>query len=178
MSTHPYERAVFAFYPNQAAAEDAVHALQQAGIPPQRISVIGKDWQANEALQGHWTLPRSEERGLVHEGEREAFWLGGLFGLLEGFGFFLVPGLGPLAILGPLAGFLTGGAFGGMMGKLFGDLAFEDVSAQYRQRLLAGEFLVAVISAKEEEPTIRRKISDTHPLEIESVPLEEKEAAR
>jgi hypothetical protein len=173
MRAGPYERAVIAVYPDHATAEEAVHALHQAGIPPTRISILGKDWQARQALQGRWTLPRSEEHGLVHEVKREGFWLGGLFGLLEGFGFFLVPGLGLLAVLGPLAGFLSGGTLGRLIGGVVGELDFAEQSAEYRRRLIAGEFLVVVLGTKEEEPMTRERLSGTHPLEIESLPLDE-----
>ena len=44
-------------------------------------------------------------------GKRGAFW-GGFWGLLFGSGFFVIPGIGPLIVLGPLVGWIIGAVEG------------------------------------------------------------------
>ena len=54
-------------------------------------------------------------------------WVGGLFGLLMGFGLFVLPIAGTLIVLGPLAGLIAGAISGAGIGALVsGLMAFGD----------------------------------------------------
>lgn len=171
------ERAVVATYSSQAAAEVAVRRLQLDGIASERLSIIGSKWEAREALQGHWNLPEWEKAGLEKEGEREGFWVGSLFGMLEGFAFFLVPALGPIVVLGPVAGFLFGGGLGMLVGWAFGEATAEEISSRYRERLASGHFLVVAMCMADEEAGIRSKLELVHPDTVEGLPVKAWEGA-
>jgi hypothetical protein len=94
MATEP---AVIATYDTHAAAEAAVHDLQSAGFDLKKLSIVGKDYHTEEHVVGYYN---TGDR-MKHWGKMGAFW-GGLWGLLFGWAFFLVPGIGPVLVAGPL----------------------------------------------------------------------------
>jgi hypothetical protein len=139
--------AVIATYPDHASAEEAVRRLQQEGIPMQDLSIIGKDFQAVEQPVGFVTTGT-----VAGAGARVGAWTGGIFGLLVGAAFLVVPGLGPVVIAGPLAaallggleGALAGAAFGGLTGALVGLGISRDKAIRYESQVKAGKFLVTL----------------------------------
>src|SRR5262249_28692585 len=138
---------VIATYPDHASAEDAVRRLQKEGIPMQNLSIIGKDFQTVEQPLGFVTTGT-----VAGEGAKVGAWTGGLFGLLLGAAFLIVPGLGPVVIAGPLAAALLGGIEGGVAGAAFGGLAgalvglgiSKDKAIRYESQVKAGKFLVTL----------------------------------
>ena len=64
-----------------------------------KLSIVGKDYHTEEHVVGYYN---AGDRMLAW-GKMGAFW-GGLWGLLSGAAFFLVPGIGPLVFAGHLAG--------------------------------------------------------------------------
>jgi hypothetical protein len=105
------------------------------------------------------------ERGIQHQSEREGIWLGGLFGLMAGFGsWLLLPGMGLLALAGPLAGMCLG-AFAGIIG---GQLTVTDFASEYRGRLAAENFLVLVRCTMAQEPRVFQAFEDSRPLTLKS----------
>jgi hypothetical protein len=141
------QATVIAVYPDHASAEDAVRRLQADGIDMKNVSIIGKDFQAVEKPLGFVT-PGS----VAKDGAKVGAWSGGLFGLLIGAAFLIVPGVGPVVIAGPLAAALLGGAegalggaaFGGLMGALVGLGVSKDKAIRYESEVKAGKFLVTL----------------------------------
>jgi len=166
-----YDRAAVGVYPSHTDAEEAVRRLEGAGIPLQEISIIGRDLKAQEAKLGRYLPPDYVEEGLEHQSEREGIWIGGLFGLMVGFGSFLVPAIGILVVLGPLAGLLGGMAVGAVVGEITGQTSFYDLAAEYRDSLQAGHFLVLVHCTTDEEMRIRQVIESTQPIMVKSQPM-------
>lgn len=162
------DRAAVGVYSNHAEVESAVRMLEIAGIALQDISIIGGDRQALEASLGHYSPPDFVEQGLQHQGEREGIWMGGLFGLLVGFGSFFLPGVGVLVVLGPLAGLLGGMGAGAVLGDMTGELTFTEIAADYRDWLVAGNFLVIVHCTTGEEPRVRQMLEATQLLTVKS----------
>jgi len=84
--------AVFGRY---SGAEKTVKELKDGGFDVKELSIIGSDYH-------------SEENGVVfyNTGDRMMYWdktgafWGGLWGLLFGSAFFLIPGLGPIFAAG------------------------------------------------------------------------------
>ena len=101
-----------AVYRHHTDAEDAVHRLERAGIPMQKISIIGRNFELREDVQGYY---RPSDAAL--EGAGFGAWMGGLFGLLMGFGMFVFPIAGTLIVLGPLAGMIAGAVSGAGFGR-------------------------------------------------------------
>lgn len=71
-----------------------------------------------------------------------------MFGLLMGFGLFVLPVAGTLIVLGPLSGLIAGAISGAGIGALVNGLMAmgipKDQALKYEARLQAGEFLVIV----------------------------------
>jgi hypothetical protein len=96
-------KAVAGVYKTHTAAEAAVMELQKAGLDMKTLSVAGKDYHSDELLVAYYNT-----------GDRMMAWgkIGGfwerLWGLLFGAAFFFVPGIGPIAVAGPLVGSIVG----------------------------------------------------------------------
>ena len=99
-----------AIYPTHTQAEDAVKLLKDGGIDVKNISVVGKGFHAEEHPIGYYN---TGDR-VKFWGKEGAFW-GGLWGMLFGSAFFWVPGVGPLAVAGPLTATLVGGVEGAVI---------------------------------------------------------------
>jgi hypothetical protein len=150
------QATVIATYPDHASAEDAVRRLQKDGFPMQNLSIIGKDFQAVERPLGLVTTGT-----VAKEGAKVGAWTGGIFGLLVGAAFLIMPGIGAVVVAGPLAaallggieGALAGAAFGGLTGTLVGLGISKDKAIRYESQIKAGKFLVTL---QGDEPQIER----------------------
>jgi len=156
-----------AVYRHHTDAEDAVHRLERAGIPMQKISIIGRNFELREDVQGCYRTERRRTR-------RSRLWCmdGGLFGLLMGFGMFVFPIAGTLIVLGPLAGMIAGAVSGAGLGALVNGLMAlgipKDRALKYQSRLLAGEFLVTVTGTPEEVTRAREILQNSGEIELET----------
>ena len=158
-------QAAVAVYKKFYDAEDAVRQLQKGGIPMEKVSIIGKDWQVRQDVQGFYTPSDAAKAGAV-----EGAWWGGLFGMLMGAGLFLMPVTGPLLVLGPLAGLVAGAVGGAGLGALVSGLVAmgipKDQAIKYQARLEAGEFLVVVNGTPQEVEKARQILEDTERTEV------------
>ncbi|CAM3417219.1 general stress protein [Parendozoicomonas haliclonae] len=134
-----------AIYKTHHAADDAVKRLQKAGFDMKKISVVGNDYHTEEHVVGYYnTGDRMKAWGKIG-----AFW-GGLWGILFGAAFFVIPGIGPLVVAGPLVAAIVGGLEGavvvGGLTAIGAGLASigipKDSIVRYEESLSAGEFLV------------------------------------
>ena len=80
---------------------------RRRGLTCQKLSIVGKDAHTEEHVVGYYN---AGDR-MQFWGTLGAFW-GWLGGLLVGGALFVIPGLGPVIVLGPLVGGLVG-ALGG-----------------------------------------------------------------
>lgn len=161
------DQSAVAVFNNFAEAEDAVRQLHRGGIPMEKISIIGKDWQVREDVQGFYTPTDAAK-----EGAAGGAWIGGLFGMLMGSAFFLLPAVGPLVVLGPLAGMLAGAIGGAGLGALVSALIAmgipKEEAIKYQARLEAGEFLVVVNGTPDEVEKGREILQGTSQTEIKT----------
>jgi hypothetical protein len=159
--------SVVAVYRHHSDAEDAVRRLQRAGIPMQEISIIGRNFELREDVQGYY---RPSDAAL--EGAGFGAWVGGLFGVLMGFGLFIFPVAGTLIVLGPLAGLIAGAVGGAGVGALVNGLMAlgipKDRALKYQSRLQAGEFLVTVTGTPEEANRAKEILRNSGELELET----------
>src|SRR5579862_7860234 len=94
--------SVVAVYNSHTDAEQAVGKLSEASFDITKVSIIGKDYHSEEKVVGYYTT-----------GDRMKSWgglgafLGGIWGLLFGAGFFLIPGIGPVLVAGPFLAALS-----------------------------------------------------------------------
>jgi uncharacterized membrane protein len=94
--------SIVAIYPSHTAAEAAVKELQQSGFDMKQLSIVGRDYHTEEHVVGYYNLgDRMKKWGGIG-----AFW-GWIWGLLFGSALFVIPGIGPLLIAGPLVGWIV-----------------------------------------------------------------------
>ena len=84
-------------FDTHADAEQAIRSLNDAGFNMKKLSLVGKGWHTEEQAMGFYT---SGDR-IKSWGGRGAFW-GSLWGLLFSPAVFILPGIGLLALAGPI----------------------------------------------------------------------------
>lgn len=99
--------SVVAIYDTHEQAELAIRELQQAGIDMKSLSIAAKDTHTDEHVVGYYN---AGDR-MMYWGKVGAFW-GGFWGLLFGSAAFLIPGIGPILVAGPLVGWIVAGLEG------------------------------------------------------------------
>ncbi len=137
--------AVVALYNTHAEAEDAVRALQHVEFDLQKLSIVGKDFAAEEAAIGYYTTGDRMKAW----GKTGTFW-DGVWGLLSGSAVFMLPGFGPLLAAGPVVGWIVGALEGpaaagslSALGAGFFSIGIpEDSIIEYETQLKAGKYLV------------------------------------
>jgi hypothetical protein len=151
------KQTVVASYGSHSDAEEAVRKLQNGGVPMAHISIIGRDWQMREDVQGFY-----HPDDAMKEGAKQGAWFGGIFGMFMGMGMFMFPVAGALFVLGPLSGLIAGAIGGAGIGALVSGLVTmgipKDQALKYEGRLQAGEFLVVVHDATLDETTLAHQI--------------------
>ena len=102
--------AVVGVYGSHIKAEASIKELQRSGFDMKKLSIVGKDYHTEEHVIGYYN---AGDRMKVW-GKLGAFW-GGLWGMLFGSAFFLIPGIGPIMVFGPLVGWIVAALEGAVM---------------------------------------------------------------
>jgi len=148
-STH----SVVGVFLNHQDAESAIKDLQKTGYDMKKLSVVAKDCHTEENVIGYYN---AGDR-MATWGKYGLFW-GWVWGLLFGSAFFLIPGVGPVMIGGPLVSSLvnaleTAVATGGLS-ALGGALASigipHDSVVRYETALKADKFLLVAHGTAQE----------------------------
>ena len=134
-------------------AENAVKELQKSGFDMKKLSIVGKGYHTEEQVVGFY---HTGDR-MKHWGKLGAFW-GGLWGILFGAGFFLIPGVGPIIAAGPLVASIVGGlegavAFGGLSALGAGLYSMgipKDSVINYESSIKSDKFLLVVHGSGDE----------------------------
>lgn len=163
------ENAIVAVYDDHAAAEKAVDQLKRTGFDMTKLSIVGKDYHTEENVVGYYN---SGDR-MKYWGKMGAFW-GGLWGLLFGYAFFVVPGIGPVLVAGPVAAWivaaLEGAAVVGGLSAIGAGLYSigipRDSVLQYEVALKADKFLLIAHGTADEVAKARETIERTSPVEV------------
>jgi hypothetical protein len=159
-----------AVYNSHTEAEEAVAKLGAAAFDIKKISIIGKDYHTEEKVVGYY----SAGDRMKSWGGMGAFW-GGIWGLLFGAGFFLIPGIGPVLVAGPFLAALIGALesavlVGGLsaLGAGLVSLGIPKNSAvKYEAAIKADKFVLVVHGTPEELDRARTILADTSPISIE-----------
>lgn len=128
-------------------AESAVKELQKSGYDMKKLSVVGKGYHTEEMVVGYYN---TGDR-MATWGKYGLFW-GWIFGLLFGSAFFIIPGLGPIVVGGPLVTWLIGaletavvaGGLTALGGALSGIGIAKDSVLRYETALKASKFILVV----------------------------------
>lgn len=144
--------SVVAIYDTHEQAEQAVKSLQEAGIDMKSLSIAAKGQHTNEHVVGYYN---ANDR-IKYWGKVGAFW-GGFWGLLFGSALFVIPGLGPVLVAGPLVAWIVAGLEGaavvGGVGAIGGGLASigipNDSILKYELALKTDKFLLIVHGSRD-----------------------------
>ena len=136
------DQAVVASYQTHAAAEAAVRRLGDGGLPLSQVSLIGRVFETRGLIQGFYCPP---ER--IGEDATGLAWRSGVFALMTGAtGFFVLPVVGCVTILGLLSTFVAAAVNVAGVGALINGLVTigipRDEALGYQTRLQEDEFLV------------------------------------
>ncbi len=142
-----------AVYKTHEEAEQAVKELEHAGVDMKKLSIVGKGYHTDEHAIGYYN---TGDR-VKFWGKQGAFW-GGLWGLLFGSAFFWIPGIGPLAVGGPLVSILVGGLEGAALtgglvalgAALYSVGIPKDSIIHYETAIKSDKFLLIVHGTRDE----------------------------
>ena len=158
--------SVIGVYDHHADAESAIRSLKRSGFDIQRLSIIGKGYQSEEHAVGFYTTgDRMKTWGGIG-----AAW-GGLWGLLVGGAFVIVPGFGPVAVAGGLASLMVGalegavviGGLSALGAGLVGLGLTKEQAIKYERELKADRYLLFVHGTQAEADAARAMLK---PLDV------------
>jgi hypothetical protein len=164
------DNAVVAIYKSHIEAEAAVKELQGSSFDMKKLSIVGRDEHTDEHVIGYYN---AGDR-MKYWGKAGAFW-GGIWGMLFGSAFFLIPGVGPLLVAGPLVGWVLGALEGALVvgglsaiGAGLYSLGIPKNSIlQYETALKTGKFVLIAHGTSEEATRAREIIKRTNPDALE-----------
>jgi hypothetical protein len=165
--------SVAAVFAQHEGAERAVKELKDSGFDVKKLSIIGSDYHSEEDVVGFYN---TGDR-MAFWGKTGAFW-GGLWGLLFGSAFFLIPGLGPIIAAGPVVAWIVGALEGAIVvggvsalgAGLIGLGIPKDSVVKYEESLKAGKFLLVAHGTAEE---VQKARDILHTASAEQIDLHE-----
>jgi uncharacterized membrane protein len=175
-----YKNAVVAVFDTHQGAESAVKELQTANFDMKQMSIVAKDYQTDENVVGFYN---SGDR-MKYWGKIGAFW-GGLWGLLFGSGFFLIPGVGPVLVAGHLVTYIVGaleGAaiYGGLTALgagLYGLGIPKNSVLEYETAVRCNKFLLVAHGTSLEVERVKQILSQSSSTDVKSFELEQAQMA-
>jgi uncharacterized membrane protein len=172
--------SVVAIFHTHPEAEQAVKDLQRSGVDMRTVSIVGKELETDEQVVGYYNVGDRMKRW----GKVGAFW-GGFWGLLFGSAFFVIPGLGPLLMAGPIITWIVGALEGavvvggaGVLGAgLFSIGVPKDSVLQYETAIKNEKFLLIVSGSAAEVAKAKEVLGTLQPAHLELHPESEIAAA-
>jgi len=163
------QNAVVTVYNTHEEAEEAVKALQKGGFDMTKLSIIGKEYHTEQHVVGYYN---AGDR-MKYWGKMGAFW-GGLWGFLVGAAFFVVPGIGPILIPGPVAAWVIGALEGAVVvgglsaigAGLYSIGIPKDSVLRYEAALKADKFLLIAHGSEDEVEHAKDILRATRPAEM------------
>jgi len=161
------ENSVVAVYHTHADADRAVKELQRGGVDMHKLSIVGKGYHTDEQVVGYYN---AGDR-MKYWGKVGAFW-GGFWGLLFGSALFIIPGLGPILVAGPLVAWIVAGLEGavevGALGALGAGLYSigipKDSVVKYETALKTDQFVLIAHGTAAEVAKAKEIIDSTNPV--------------
>jgi uncharacterized membrane protein len=146
-------KKMVAMYDSHEKAEKDISTLKKSGFKMENLSIVGKDYHTEEKVVGYYNL--GDRMKLW--GSNGAFW-GGMWGLLFGSAFFIIPGIGPLVVAGPivaamvgaLEGAVTLGGLSALGAALFSIGIPKDSILEYETDIKAGKFMLLAHGSENE----------------------------
>ncbi len=153
MSITPRTDSIVAVLNTHTEAEKLVKELQKVRFDMKKLSIVARDYHADEHVVGYYNTS-----GRVrYWGDLDTFW-GGFWRLPVGSAFLLVPGLGPIVVVGPLVSWIVAAlegasVWGGLSAVGAGLYSLgipRDRILTYENSLRANKFLVIAHGTTEE----------------------------
>jgi hypothetical protein len=162
------KNAMVAVYNTHTEAEAAIKELQRAGFAMNKLSIVGKDYHSDEHVVGYYN---TGDR-MKYWGKLGAFW-GGIWGLLFGWAFFAIPGIGPILVGGPLVAWLVSAlesavAVGGIsaLGAALYSIGIpKDSVLRYETAIKAGNYVLVAHGTADEVNKAKEIIEGTEAVE-------------
>ncbi len=162
------KNSVVAIFESHTQAEDAVRELQESGFDMKKLSIVGRDYHTDEHVVGYYN---AGDR-MMYWGKLGAFW-GGLWGMLFGWAFFFVPGVGPLLVAGPLVTWIVGALEGALVtggltalgAGLYSIGIPKNSVLQYEAKVKAGKFLLVLHGTPQEVERAKERLDNTQATE-------------
>jgi hypothetical protein len=153
-------KAIAAFFRTRPEGESAREALYQAGYSTDEVSYLAGDTSGHETPK---VGPPVRDSGTQSEAGADAF-VGGVVGLAAGAVLSVIPGIGPLLAIGPIAGAIGGLTAGVTAGGIIGLLKDHGISEEkaefYAEGVRRGGALITIHGVNEEREKEARKILD------------------
>jgi len=156
--------SVVAVYDTHAQAEHAIKRTAGGGCGHEEPFDCGKDTHTDEHVVGYYN---AGDR-MKYWGKVGIFW-GGFWGLLFGSGLFLIPGVGPILVAGPLVAWIIAGLEGaavvGGVGAIGAGLVSigipKDSVLKYEVALKTDKFLLIVHGTEDAVSNAKNIIAGT-----------------
>ena len=162
--------AVVAVFASHQAAETAIRKLAAGGLDLKHFSIVGKGYHTEETPMGFYNA-----------GDRVRFWgqngavWGGLWGLFFGGMLMVVPVIGPVMVLGPLAasvfsafeGAVVVGGLSALGAAIYGLGIPKDSVIRYEEALKADGFLVMAHGSVNETQRARTMLEAMGPTSLD-----------
>jgi len=163
-----HDHSPFYVFNTHVEAEQAIQSLSRAGFDMKKLSLIGKGYHTEEHPLGFYT---TGDR-IKTWGGMGAFW-GGIWGLLFAPAVFFLPGLGLMAMAGPIAvalvSCLEGAAVVGGISALGAALTQigvpKDQVIKYETALKVDKYVLLVHGSADEVAKVHTVLSNTKLLE-------------
>ncbi len=147
------QTSVVAVFARHTGAEDAIKMLQEGGFNVRQLSIIGRGFYHDQQVSGCYS---TGER-MKYWGELGAFW-DGLWGVLTGAAFLIIPGLGPVIVAGHIATWIMGAieaalVIGGLtvLGSALVSFGIPRASvANYEESVNSGKYLLIANGSAQE----------------------------
>jgi hypothetical protein len=139
------QNSVVAIFAEHSGAESAVKQLKTGGFDIKKLSIMGRDYHTEQNVIGFYNIGDR----MKNWGKYGAFW-GGVFGMLFGAAFLIVPGIGPVIaagsvvtwIVGALEGAVVVGGLSALGAALFSLGIPKDSVLRYETSVKAGKFVL------------------------------------
>jgi uncharacterized membrane protein len=163
------QNSVVAVFAQHSGAENAVKQLKDSRFDVKQLSIVGSDYHSNEDVVGFYN---TGDR-MMYWGKTGAFW-GGLWGMLFGAAFLVIPGIGPIIAAGPVVTWIIGALEGAIMvggisalgAGLFSLGIPKDSVVKYETSIKAGKFLLIAHGTADEVQRARAVLESTGAEEI------------
>ena len=150
-------------------ADQAIKELQKSGYDMKKLSIVGKDYHTEEDVVGYYNTGDRMKKW----GKMGAFW-GAFWGILFGSAFFIIPGIGPIVMGGPLVaaivagleGAITIGGLSALGAGLFSIGIPKDSIIKYETAIKSDKYLVIAHGTADEVAKAKEILAPLEKIEI------------